>query len=366
MSSIFTLTRVAPAPDRAAAPLRRDAPHAPAQSAAPLAALQARYRITPATPDTGELRSSSRLFSRDRDCHVNTRGHGTGYGSARQQSVRLQDRTVAIQDVAGALRASVQARARVGHEVPGLPGAFDDIQRRMEALSQQRGITVAMLRQLVRLEAQGFVGGAPAICQALGIEVAPPEQRTPAPTRAACPAAAPVRAAPAAAAGARELPSPPRALDFSTTSPVRTPRLQPEGRYGGLTPDRPATSADAEAVVFHASRSAAAVGPASVSGAGVDRQGDAVRYFQGKYRVFAEGRPLQALTVLMLQLDSDPAFRHLLQPREGEAGITYDLKLTHAVDLIRSHAGNHHIPPENLATRAMIERIGQPTLKLRH
>ncbi len=360
MPRIIDLPRVDPAPGLAAATLRRDAPQAQtqAQPASPLAALLARYRITAATPGTGELRSSSRFFSRDRDCHVNTRGHATGHGSARQQAARLQDRTVAIRDVARALQVSLDARAR------GV--AFDDIQRRMEALSQQRGITVATLRQLVTLEAQGFVGGAPAIFQALGIEVASREQRTPAPTRAAGPAAAPVRAAPAAAGGARELPSPPRALDFSTTSPVRTPRPQGEGKYGGLTPDRPATSADAEAVVFHASRSAAAVGPTSVSGAGVDRQGDAVRHFQGKYRVFAEGRPLQALTVLMLQLDSDPAFRHLLQPREGEAGITYDLKLTHAVDLIRSHAGNHHIPPENLATRAMIERIGQPTLKLRH
>lgn len=91
----------------------------------------------------------------------------------------------------------------------------------------------------------------------------------------------------------------------------------------------------------------------------IERQENAVLYFQDRYPVFQSELPLHALRVLILQIDRDKDHSHLLRPRvEVRGRRDYDPALVTAVDYIRARPIHSTIAPYELAAKALAEATG--------
>lgn len=368
----------------------------PARVPAPVAALLAKYRVTAKTPATGQLRATPKFFSSQLNYHVNTSGHATEAGGEAKKAKRISHRTAAIKDVAGAIQASLVALDREG--VPGLilPSKFSGIQEQMVSLGKTRGMTVGMLMKLIDLEKNHFEGGATAIYAALGLSHSPASARFPSPslrsaaTRVlspAAPAATPLKESDfllrpseaterASQQGGQSSPiqketvtihnAPPRSVSLASLTSTVSQR-QAQVSVATTHQSVAVVSRRAGAPLPH---QAPAVGPDATSRAAdqatdIDRQEQAIHHFQSRYAVFSEGLALHALRILMLQVQGEPAYHHLLVPRaEGKTRESYDPRLTDAVNYIRARASNQLIEPHVLAVSAMTDRIGPPSLVL--
>lgn len=352
------------------------------EASAPLAALLTKYRITDVTPRTGQLRATKKIFSKQLDYHVNVRGKDTAEGGEAQKAKRIANRLVAIKDVAGALFTSLQAVYRRTHAAPIQPGAFDPIRRQMEDMAARRGITVGMLRNLIRLEESDFEGPAQEIYAALGLKA--PEIASPRPARRS-----PDGKSPASYVDSARTPQPARAAATAgglTGDDLTTPTtIHRDAKHAGRSDPQesavvslhlapaaqgPATSVAAATVAVAPAVASAPAAPAAPQAlaeapppapAKVDLQGQAVQYFQERHRVFVQGKPRHALGILLLQVAGHPAHSHMLQPRPNAAsGTQYHARLNLAVNYIRNNSSQVLVDPEVLAADAMSRFIGAP------